>query len=179
MLSENYKERIQELAGIKTDKEILFLVGFPGSGKSSYIKALRTKRPDKDYVVVSFDSTLEKLGDELGLGYNDAYEKIDFHGKIMPAYVKAFEKAIKKGKSIIIDDTNMKRSDRADALERVPSDYKKIAVVFNVPEEELKRRLEKRAQETGKYIPPEAIEKMKNYYIPPSKEEGFDKIINL
>jgi predicted kinase len=73
----------------------------------------------------------------------------------------------------------VKKSDREETLEMIPDDYKKIAVVFNVPEDELKKRLEKREKETGKHIPPEAIEKMKNCYTPPSKEEGFNKIINL
>ena len=94
-------------------------------------------------------------------------------------FVDTIKKAVKKGKNIIVDCTNMKRSDRVTVLEMVSEDYKKIAVVFNVPPDELKKRLKKRERETGKYIPDEAIEKMRGYYIPPSKSEGFNKIINL
>lgn len=116
---------------------------------------------------------------KLGLGYNDAYTHFDFEKDIYPMFVKAIKKAIKKGQDIIIDCTNVKKSERKDRLEMIPNDYKKIAVVFNISPDELKRRLEKREKTTGKHIPDEAIEMMRKNYTPPSKEEGFDKIINL
>ena len=179
MVTEGYKKRMQELAGIKKKKEIIFLVGLPGSGKSTFIKSLRRKNPEVDYVVASHDDILEDLGAEMGMSYNDAYKNINFKEKLYPIFVDTIKKAVKKGKNIIVDCTNMKRSDRVTVLEMVSEDYKKIAVVFNVPPDELKKRLKKRERETGKYIPDEAIEKMRGYYIPPSKSEGFNKIINL
>lgn len=62
MITENYKKRIQELAGVKTQKEAVFLIGLPGSGKSTYIKNLKRKNPEKDYIIASHDDTIENLG---------------------------------------------------------------------------------------------------------------------
>jgi len=171
-------KRMQELAGIKK-KQVLFLVGFPGSGKSTFIKKMKAKNPDFDYVVISNDGVLEKKAAELGLDYNDAYDKISFIDVLRPAYEKELKRAIKHGRNIIIDDTNLKRADRKNALDKFPNDYKKIAVVFNIPPDELEKRLKQREERTGKHIPDEAIEKMREYYIIPSKEEGFDKIITI
>lgn len=179
MISETYKKRLSELAGIQKLKEIIFLVGLPGSGKSTFVKKLQNKNLNQDYVIVSFDSTMEKIGAEKGLNYNDSYEQLDFNTVIFPSYLKKLEKSLKKGKNIIVDNTNIKKSDRKSILKIVPNDYEKIAIVFNIPSEELKKRLNKRAEKTGKYIPDEVIEKMKKAYTPPSKSEGFDKIINF
>lgn len=178
MITEGYKHRMQELAGINK-KEIIFLVGLPGSGKSTFIKKLKHKSPDKEYVIASHDDILMNLASKVGMGYTDAYAHFNFMKEIMPAYIRTIKKAVKGGRNIIIDCTNMKKRDRTEVLDMIPSDYRKIAIVFNVSPDELKKRLEKRAKETGKHIPDEAIEAMRNYYTPPSREEGFNKIINI
>ena len=169
-------KRMQELAGIKK-KQVLFLIGFPGSGKSTFIDKMKAKDPEFDYVIISNDSVLEKAAAKLGLNYNDAYEKISFTDVLRPAYEKELKRAIKHGRNIIIDDTNLKKADRQNALDKFPNDYKKIAVIFNIPPDELNKRLKQRAEKTGKYIPDEAINRMREYYTPPTKGEGFDKII--
>jgi predicted kinase len=178
MITESFKKRMMELAGFK-QKEIIFLVGMPGSGKSTYIKKLKNRMPEKEYIVASHDDILMNLASKEGMKYDDAYKFFNFQEQIYPEFINTIKKSFKKGRNVIIDCTNLKRGDRKDVLDLVPNDYKKIAVIFNVNPEELKRRLDKRSKETGKTIPDEVIDKMRNWYIPPSKEEGFDKIITL
>jgi predicted kinase len=77
---------------------------------------------------------------------------------------------------VVIDRTNMTAKGRKKYLDMVPKNYKKIAVVFNIPDDELQRRLKTRADETGKTIPSFVLENMLKSYQEPTLEE-FDKII--
>ena len=80
--------------------------------------------------MVSHDNTTEMLGKGLGMGYNDAYDHFDFFKDILPIFIESINKATKKGRNIIVDCTNMKKSDRTETLSMIPSDYKKNSNCF-------------------------------------------------
>jgi hypothetical protein len=61
-------------------------------------------------------------------------------------------------------------------LQQIPSNYKKVAIVFEIDDDELNRRLNERSNATGKTIPPHVIKSMAQSYIPPTKSEGFDEV---
>ncbi len=154
--------------------EYIMLVGFPGSGKSTYIKQLMAEFPEKDYVVCSTDDLITAWGEAEGLNYTQAIQKFGTK-KSDKAFKIQIKQALNTRRNIIIDRTNLSPNARRKMLSQVPAEYKKMAFVFEVAPEELARRLEKRANETGKVIPERVMAQMKTYYQPPSRSE-FDEI---
>ena len=155
----------------------IMLIGVPGSGKSTYIDELKAQSPARDYVVLSTDDVLERLGNEHGWNYRQAYENIPFK-KVQAIFNIDFRQAVKDKKDIIIDQTNLTVKSRARKLNKLPKEYKKIAVVFNIDADEMKRRLDKRVAEDGKSVPQHILDNMIGYYVPPSRSE-FDEIIEV
>ena len=152
----------------KKDKELIVLIGLPASGKSTYIKKM------KGYEVVSNDHVVEDFAQKKGITYTEAFHQLNkdlVKGKVR----KKFDDAVKSGKNIIIDNTSMTKSQRGYYVSNVPPNYKKIAVIFKISDSELRKRLDKRAKETGKVIPDDVIEYMKKNYESPTKGE-FDEI---
>ena len=154
----------------KKDKEIIFLVGLQASGKSTYVS-----KNLKGYEIVSNDYYTEVYAKKKGMTYTEAWNEMDYDKDIKAKSIQQFNKAVKDGKNIVIDNTNMTKKSRQYYLDNIPKNYKKIAIMFKIPEKELKKRLDKRGKETGKVIPWEAIENMKAKYEPPTKGE-FDEI---
>jgi len=148
----------------------IFLVGLPGSGKSTF----RDKLP-KDYVILSTDDVFDRLAKERGMTYSQAFHKLGF--KIPQIeFDNLFNDAIVNNRNIVIDQTNMNVASRAKKLRLIPKQYKKIAVVFSVPDDVLQQRLDKRAAESGKVIPGNVLANMRASYQEPTKNEGFDEI---
>jgi predicted kinase len=146
------------------------LIGIPGTGKSTYADK------QKDFTIISRDAIIEKFAKENNLTYTEAF------GKINQAHVDEWFwadliNACQNRKDIIIDRTNTSKKVRRGLISGlVEYRYTIEAVVFVVPEPELKKRLQDRAQKTGKFIPDHVLKNMAAKYETPSKEEGFDKI---
>ena len=151
-------------------KEIILLIGLPASGKSTYISKMKGK-----YTIVSNDLYVESIAKKMKLTYTEAFDKIN-REDVLGNTRKEFDKAISKGQSVIVDNTNMNVKERSYFMKSTSENYKKIAIIFKISDSELKKRLEKRGKETGKEIPDEVIEKMKSKYEPPTAKEGFDEI---
>ncbi len=156
------------MTGKPARKEIVYLVGLPCSGKSTYI---RGHYPD--YAVISNDALVEEYASAHGVDYGTAWNTLDYKN-VAAECRRRFDKAVREGRSVVIDNTNM----------TVPSrrlyeaaDYSKKAVIFEIDEAERLRRTEKRAAETGKRVPEDAVQKMKDLYVLPSASEGFVSIV--
>lgn len=152
-----------------------FLIGPPGSGKSTWRNRYLEDYPNNNISVISTDDMIDAYAKEHNLTYTEAFKKSPLKDFEKLAF-ELTDKAISEKKDIIIDRTNMSVKVRSKFLSRIPDTYKKIAIVFSIPREELNKRLEKRAKETGKFISPTIIDSMLNSYIAPSLEEGFNKI---
>jgi len=160
---------------IKKTNHIIFLVGLPGSGKTTWVKNFL--KTHTDYVDLSSDAVIERLAKEAGTLYNDdAY--IAYRDIAEREYRMNVTDAINKKLNIIIDRTNQTINARRKVLSRLPMTYKKTAIVFDIPREEINQRLLKREYETGKMIPQKAVDEMVAFYQPPSESEGFDEILN-
>lgn len=150
---------------------IYMLIGVPGSGKSTwrenYLK-------NNDAVVISSDDHVDDFAEKNGVTYTQAFGMVDM--KDIEAKIRSdYMDAITSGKDIIVDRTNMSRKSRSRFLSFLPDGYEKHAIVFQCPEEELQRRLTKRAEETGKSISDAVIQSMQRNYQEPTLSE-FDDV---
>jgi len=154
---------------IKNNPEVIFLIGLPGSGKTTYIQSLKSKNKDKHYAVVSSDDILQNIASEEGITYNQSFKKFG-RASIGRMLLNAKE-YIKNNRNIIWDQTNLTKKGRRNKLALFPNNYIKKAIVFSVPKKELFNRLNKREEQTGKEIPGYVIQNMSKSFQPPTSEE--------
>lgn len=148
--------------------EVIFLIGIPTSGKSTF-----SNNPKyKDYVRVSSDDILQEIAKERQQTYNTIFKANIRFAQI--AMMKVLKKAVENDKSVIWDQTNLTKKQRREKIKQIPSHYKKTAVYFVIP---LETALERNTKRPGKVIPPEVLERMIKEYELPTLDEGFDKII--
>lgn len=150
--------------------KLFMLVGVPGAGKSTWIK---NQQLTDDAFVLSTDNYIEDKALAEGRVYYLAFE--DHIYDATAQLYDDLEYAMQHGKDIIWDQTNLTVKGRRDKLQKVMGSYEKIAVVFETPED-IGERLKKR-EETGKVIPVSVFENMVASYQPPTRFEGFSKII--
>lgn len=151
---------------------IYVLVGLPGSGKSTWVK-----KNQAGCVIASSDDYIEMVAKKEGKTYEEVFQNTI--ASAIDHLNDTVSDALREKNDLIVDQTNLTRKKRMQLLKKVPPEYTKIAVVFTVSDSELEQRLTRRGKETGKVIPPEVINRMRNMYTPPSTDEGFDKIINV
>ena len=147
---------------------LYMLVGVPGSGKTTW-----TKNNRGSALVASSDDYIEQQAEKLGTTYSDVFDKF-----IKAANTHAIEtarRAFSNKVDLIWDQTNLTKTGRRNKLKMVPNDYKKVAVFFPTPHEDvLKKRL---ASRPGKNIPDYVITSMSKTIEKPTSEEGFDEVI--
>lgn len=150
------------------------MIGVPGSGKSTAIKELQKEMPHLQ--CVSSDEYLEKLAEKKGKTYNDVHsENIDSAIKWMNAQIQSF---IKNKQDFVWDQTNIVKSSRLKKLKNLMSNkYDVIGIAFEIPMDELYKRLSKRVEDGGKFISPKIIENMLKDYERPTYDEGFKSIM--
>lgn len=146
---------------------LYMLVGVPGAGKTTWIKNNKNNA-----VVLSTDDYIEAVAAKQGKTYNDVFK--DAMGGATANLKRELNKAVAADQDIIWDQTNLTVKSRRDKLKQIPDNYTKVAVFFSVPPD-LRDRL---ASRPGKTIPDPVILTMIQQLTPPSKEEGFDEIIN-
>jgi predicted kinase len=148
--------------------EVIFLVGIPTSGKSTFSNNPKYSK----YIRVSSDDILQEIAKERQQSYNTVFKGNIRFAQI--AMMKVLRKAIEENKSIIWDQTNLTKKQRREKIKQIPAHYKKTAVYFII---DLKTALQRNTQRPGKVIPPEVLERMIKEYELPTSEEGFDEII--
>jgi len=128
------------------DSQITVLIGPPGSGKSTYLsKYLQT---DTDIVVISRDKMMvEILSEKYGTNdYNKIWQNAtkEEHQMITNLLMKNFSKAVKQGKQIVIDMTNVSiKSRRKWQVGKVGVKY----IVFLTSLDELQQRVAERKEQ--------------------------------
>lgn len=148
--------------------KLYMLIGVPGSGKSTWIK----NHGDPAAMVLSTDDKIEAAAQAQGKTYSEVFK--DEIKTATGSMDYDLLRALRDGRDIIWDQTNITRKSRKTKLSRIPAAYEKIAVFFPTPQD-LKQRL---AGRPGKEIPEPVVLSMINQLEPPSKDEGFDKIIS-
>lgn len=141
----------------KPDPVIVVLIGYPGSGKTTYAHSQFDQ-------FSSFTTILD--GDTL---------------KTSSKVVSALKSNLDQNRSVIIDATNMSLSRRNPIL-KVAKDRNIVtiyAVHFTSPIETCLLRVKKREQEGGKKVPPVALYSLKKHYVKPNISEGFLNIVSI
>ena len=156
----------------------IMMVGVPGCGKSTIISKIIELNSDRGFFVASTDDIIEDIAKSKGKTYSEVFPSIN-HKQIKKQMDENIQKSFNKGNHIIHDQTNMSSKSRTSKLSNVPDSYFKICLNVSVDDKVLFERLDKRAKETGKYIPKHVIDNMFNSYNPPTKKEGFGLIIEI
>lgn len=154
--------------------KILVLCGLPASGKSYFRSAFKISNPD--YVSISSDDII----DSIALSEGKSYSEVFMHAvKIADRQCRdEFANAIADKRDIILDRTNMSIKGRSTFLSKVPSDYEKIAIIFEVDPELLQFRLAERALNTGKHIPNHVVSSMRASYQAPTVGSEFMQVFS-
>ena len=154
-------------------KTYIMLVGLPGSGKSTWTKNFLEGIP-YSYSVLSSDHFIEMEAARLSTTYTDIFG--EYVGTAMKLLREKTAAAFSDGVEVVVQDqTNMNEKTRAKKLAEVPIGYRRIAVYFEVEENELKRRL---AARPDKFIPDHVIKSMKDSYERPKHNEKFHFVFN-
>lgn len=150
---------------------IYILIGVPGSGKSTWL----AKQDLTNAVIVNVDQYIDSYAKNHGLTYSDVFA--DQIKNAMRLSRLDLRNALRAGKNIFVDQTNLTVKSRKQKLDQVPKGYIKIAVVFPAPnDKELQRRLDSRP---GKDLPDYVMRSMKNNFTRPRRGEGFNKVITI
>ena len=155
--------------------EAILLIGPPGAGKTTWRDSYMCSAP-ANTVVLSTDDLIEAWATERGLTYAEARRQVDFT-QMETAMKAAFRDAVSARRDLVIDRTNLRIASRRKWLANLPG-YRRIAVVFEVPEDELRRRLAHRAATGGKFVSPKLLAGMLASYEPPAADE-FDEIVRV
>jgi len=151
---------------------LLMLVGLPASGKST---AVAQWREEFDFTLLSTDDFIENAAQGVGLTYDDVFSQEIKNAS--RALREDLTIALSGDSHIVWDQTNVSPKGRKKKLKGIPDRYYKVAVVFDVPDDELERRLSKRSDDSGKTIPRHVLRSMSENFIYPTEEEGFDKVL--
>ena len=145
----------------------MMMIGLPGSGKSTFCKVI-----SDDAVVLSTDNWIEARAMAESTTY-DAIWSRDIK-EAESAMRAALSSCIKNRANIILDRTNLSAKKRRGFLAQLPSDYFKMAMVFERPDDvEWERRLHSRP---GKHIPLNVLISMESNFARPTLDEGWDMI---
>lgn len=143
---------------------LIVLVGIPGSGKSHYAKKYVKDNPEA--VHIASDKIREELhGTPLDCKHNKETFQVMRERTV---------EALKAGKDVLYDATNIKAADRKRVLEAIKDieGCTASAVFFKVP---LRICLERNNSRARK-VPRRAICTMRSKVEPPTEEEGFASI---
>ena len=147
----------------------IMLIGVPASGKSTWVR----KNASPNTVIASSDDYIDAQAAAAGKTYSEVFGQ---HVKAAAQHVdQTVAQAVKLGKDIIHDQTNLTVKSRKIKLAAIPDNYEKIAVVFATPSsDEWRKRLNSRP---GKTIPHNILLGMQSSMQLPTVDEGFDKIV--
>ena len=156
-----------------SDEKLCFIfVGFPGSGKSTFRETILLDHPRAK--IASSDDFIEYYARRKHKSYSEVFKYCIDYADIYANMV--FDNAIGLGDSIIVDRTNMSKKSRRKWLSRLPSDYTKIAIVFDTDSQTLDE-VNKSRMSINRSIPLDVFKSMAESYQAPDLQE-FDRVIS-
>ncbi len=147
---------------------LIMTCGVQGSGKSTWAKKFSSDNPDVLYL------STDKLREEMGAGEHDQTVNSLIYGRMR---VKT-ESALRKGQSVLLDATFIRKSWRKDYIKLGRKlGARLVAHVFKAERSVLIERVKNRALNGGLNVPSDVIDKYISQFEQPDKTE-FDEIIN-
>ena len=150
------------------DTFFIMMVGLSGSGKSTTAEKLAEKF---DAIIFSSDKIrVELFGDDKNV-YDKQHHKLVFE----ELHKRAIE-ALKQGKNVIYDATNLNSKNRVDfllQLDKYHIDCRKFAYLMDV---DLQSCLFQN-KDRNEVVPPDVIDRQIENFDIPSRFEGFEQVI--
>lgn len=157
--------------------QLIVMIGLPGSGKDYWIDQFIAANPNQKWYIASSDAIIDAIAAEQGKTYSEVFDSVS------KSAIKRMERevaeAIARKENVIWNQTNMGMSKRKTILSKFPDTYTKTAVVVTSDPDVHNTRLHNRAVSSGKHIPNHVINNMRDNYVEPTLEEGFDEIIHF
>lgn len=177
-----HETEVVSLPIVKRPREPLYqplfvlLCGLPGAGKTTFRNFILSQcmyRFNNDNCFSS-DDFIDEIANRLDITYDESFDLTK--SLATRVYHHSLQEALKSGKNIIVDRTNLTCKGRAKLMRQVPEKYNRIAVNISISEMERQRRLQNRP---GKNIPNHVDNSMKEHYEPVSlSEAGFDQVLS-
>ena len=142
---------------------VLFMVGLPGSGKSTIVKEQFSDNPKVK--VISSDAFIESRAENQGITYNEAFADNIKDASIL--FDVVLNQCIERGQSIIIDRTNLTKASRQRIINKLSDRYTIEYMYVDIHPLEAYIRQSKRI---GKNIPEPTFIKMMNQLEVPGDE---------
>ena len=151
--------------------ECVMLCGIPTSGKSTYVDKLLAMDYWKNSVVLSTDYFVEFYAKKQGKTYNEVFD--EYIKEATQKMELNIQYAIDNGKDIIWDQTNLTAGTRKKKLRRLPPEYHRGVIYFELTLEEA---LERNNHRKGKFIPKDILKRMWHQFEIPTVSEGFEYV---
>lgn len=149
-------------------KEIIILVGIPGSGKTTYAKNLIDNKGGLNYV------SRDKVRFEIIKEEDEYFSK---ENVVFSEFIRRIQSSIDRNESVIVDATNLSKPSRQKLITNLSFDksaFKLKALVFTTNLQTCINRNSKR--EGRERVPEQAIKNMAKSFSIPKEEEGFDEV---
>lgn len=176
-ISETAKENLS--AGItrpenRSECEVIFLIGMPGSGKTHWVKNYLAENTSKRFTVLSVDSLLNQMKlsgkPRLPSNTNKWSKLVD---QLAKSLNKLNEIAAKRRRNFILDQTNTFASEHKRRLRGFGGYAVKRAIVVIPDDEEYNRRLKQKQETYGVEVQDGQMNVMKAHFYLPTLENGW------
>uniref|UniRef100_A0A8C2XNE2 Heteroous nuclear ribonucleoprotein U like 1 n=1 Tax=Cyclopterus lumpus TaxID=8103 RepID=A0A8C2XNE2_CYCLU len=152
---------------IKSECEILMMVGLPACGKTTWAIKYAETNPEKKYNILGTNAIMDKMK-VMGLrrqkNYSGRWDVLI--QQATQCLNRLIEIAARKRRNYILDQTNVYGSARRRKM-RPFEGFQRKAIVICPTDEDLKERTLKQTNEQGKDVPDHAVLEMKaNFTIP-------------
>lgn len=152
--------------------ELIFFVGIPASGKSTYAAQYR----QKGYTVLSSDAIRDELTGGIPLEALPPKDHASLNARVFETIRRETAASLQRGQSVVVDATNLNRKRRISFLKQFQKfDCTRICHLFITP---VPVCMERNALRSGAArVPDQAMHRMLCNFECPNYWEGWDEII--
>lgn len=163
----------------RSDCEVIMMIGFPGAGKTTYVKKLVDDNPEKNYCILGTSYILKRMSDAVEARKKTKNGRMGFgminHAENLLRIV--FDLAGRRARNFIIDQHNCQSAAQRRKLSYFTGGYARRAVAIIPSEEVLKERLGGIPEsEKHEELPKDLQNEMKAYLTIPTAPEQVAEV---